>query len=166
MWAFFMNKIRNLIVRINHVLGIFVQGVLVLLFTALITIMSLNVICRYVFKSPLFWAVEASCYILVYLIFWGSALALYRGKHIRIDTKSMKIFPNTWGVLERAGALLEYVFIILMVIGGTILSWKNRASYAGSLPIPTGYVYSAAPTSGVIMFLFRTELLIQPRKDM
>lgn len=160
-----MNKIRNLIARINYALVKFVQSVLVVLFVALITIMSLNVICRYIFKSPLFWAVEASCYILVYLIFWGSALALYRGKHIRIDTRSIKIFSNLWIILERAGTLLEYVFIILMVIGGTILSWKNRTSYAGSLPIPTGYVYSAAPTSGVIMFLFRTELLIQPRKD-
>lgn len=159
-----VKRFSEAITKINQILDKCVQCLLAFLFVTLILIASLNVFFRYILKSPLFWAVEASCYILVYLVFYGSALALYRGNHISINVRALRIAPSVQAVLKKGGTILEFVFIGSLIIWGTLLTWKSRMSYAGVLPISTGLVYAAAPSSGIVMLLFQTELLLKEKR--
>lgn len=145
------------VVKINRILIKALSGILFFLFAVLIIIVAMNVVFRYVLKNPLFWVTELSCYILVYLIFFGAALALYKGEHMGMNIEGIKI-PIAWKkFFEKIGILFNYLFIVLLVIFGILVAVKNMGSYTGSLPISMGYVYMAAPMSGIAMLLLYTE---------
>ncbi|MCI8429698.1 MAG: TRAP transporter small permease [Lachnospiraceae bacterium] len=156
---------RKVLVKINRILIRVLNGALFFLFAVLILIVAANVICRYVLKSPLFWVTELACYILVYLIFLGAALALYRGEHVRIYTEGMKMPSVCRNIFEKTAVLFNYLFIVLLIVFGMTVAVKNFKSYTGSLPIPMGYVYLAAPVSGIAMLLLYTERIFVKKKD-
>lgn len=60
-------------------------GVLIL---ASVVINFANIIARYVFLSPLFWAEAVITYILIWCVFLGAALATWDDRHIRVDLVS------------------------------------------------------------------------------
>lgn len=156
----FFHVLEDVIVQINRRLTKALKNVLCILFSILIVIVTLNVICRYVFKSPLFWVTEISCYILVYLIFGGAALALYDGEHVIINTEEMKVLIKIKLGLGKIAIILNYAFIFLLIVFGMMVTVKNLKSYTGALPIPMGYVYMAAPLSGVVMLCLYTERVL------
>ena len=156
---------KEIVIKINRLLNIILRNVLCTLFGALIVIVAINVICRYILKNSLFWVTELTCYILVYLIFLGSALALYQGEHVGVNTDGIKIPKTLKFFFERVSIFLNYVFIIFLIVFGTILSCQNMKSYTGVLPIPMGYVYFAVPVSGVVMLLLYTERILIKKKD-
>lgn len=156
--------LERIVVKVNQILIKFINSILCTLFSVLIFIVMLNVICRYVLKKPLFWVTEFSCYILVYLIFFGAALALYKSEHVCINTKEIKISPAFKCICEKISIVFNYLFIILLIVFGTVVSFENMGSYTGSLPIPMGCVYLAAPLSGVAMFLLYTEYILVKEK--
>ena len=157
MGVYFIQHLEKAVVKVNKILIKVLNTVLFFLFAVLIFIVTMNVVCRYVLKSPLFWITELSCYILVYLIFFGAVLALYRDEHVKVNIEGIKL-PAAWkGTFEKIGIVFHYLFIVLLIIFGGIVSVKNRESFTGSLPISMGYVYMAAPISGIVMLLFYTE---------
>jgi TRAP-type C4-dicarboxylate transport system permease small subunit len=153
------------VVKINRILIKVLSSILFLLFAVLILIVTINVVFRYVLKNPLFWVTELSCYILVYLIFFGAALALYRGEHVGMNIEGIKVPFALKKLFERIGILFNYSFIVLLVVFGILVSVKNLGSYTGSLPIPMGYVYMAAPISGIAMLSLYTEHIFAKKKD-
>lgn len=156
---------KEIIIKINRILNIILRNVLCILFGTLILIVAINVLCRYILRNSLFWVTELTCYILVYLIFLGSALALYQGEHVGINTDRIKIPKALNFFLKRASIFLNYIFISFLIVFGTILSCQNMKSYTGVLPIPMGYVYFAVPVSGVVMLLLYTERILIKKKD-
>ena len=44
-----------------------------------------NVVGRYVFSAPIFWAEEVLVFILVWAVFLAAATIIYRGEHINMD---------------------------------------------------------------------------------
>lgn len=157
--------LEKMLVKMNRILIKVLNHMLFFLFAVLILIVAANVVCRYILKSPLFWVTELACYILVYLIFFGAALALYRGEHVRIHMEEIK-GPSVWkGIFEKVGIFFNYLFIVLLIVFGILLASKNMESYTGSLPIPMGNVYMAAPISGIIMLLLYTEYVFLKKKE-
>jgi len=55
------------------------------LFLVAITINIANVIGRYVFFQPIFWAEEVLVFIIIWAIFLAAASIVYRGEHITMD---------------------------------------------------------------------------------
>lgn len=161
----FAKCFEKAIVKINSVLIKALHYVLCVLFAALIFIVTVNVVFRYLLKMPLFWVTELACYILVYLIFFGAALALYRGEHVSVNVEGIKM-PRAWKrFFEISGIFFNYLFIVLLIVFGTMVAFKNMGSRTGSLPIPTGCVYLAAPSSGIVMLMLYTEHMMLKKKD-
>lgn len=161
----FIQHLEKVLIKINCMLIRILNSILFVLFGILILIVAANVVCRYVLKNPLFWVTELACYILVYLIFFGAALALYRGEHVRIHTEGIKM-PSAWRrIFEIITVLFNYLFIMFLIVFGISVAVKNFGSYTGSLPIPMGYVYLAAPVSGIMMLLLYTEHILVKKKD-
>lgn len=160
-----MHNLEKLVANINSVLIKVLNFILSFLSIVLIFVVVANVICRYVLRNPLFWATEFACYLLVYLIFFGAALALYKDEHVSVNTEGIKIPLVLKNIFEKVGILFNYVFIILLIVFGISISCKNMRSYTGSLPIPMGIVYLAAPISGVAMLLMYTERIIKKKVE-
>lgn len=161
----FMQNLELAIIKTNRVLILILKNLLYVLLAILILIVTLNVFCRYVLRNPLFWVTELSCYILVYLIFGGSALAMYRGEHVHINITEMEYLSSIRPFLKIIEILCSYLFIIFLIVFGFSVTLKNMSSYTGSLPIPMGCVYAAAPISGCFMLLLYTERVLKEKKE-
>lgn len=162
----FLNPLYAIVHRVNAALILAIKTLLLLLFSTMIIVLFANVLFRYIFNKPLFWVTEITCYLLVYIIFIGGALALFRGEHVRIASNDFKM-PMWLKRLSRAVAVILNLFFVgmLIVFGGEV-SLKNMSSYTGLLPVPMGAVYMAAPISGICMLSFYLEkIILLYRKD-
>ncbi len=65
------------------------------LFLIAIAINIANVVGRYVFSAPIFWAEEVLVFILVWAVFLAAATIVYRGENINMDLFYAK-FPTRW----------------------------------------------------------------------
>jgi TRAP-type C4-dicarboxylate transport system permease small subunit len=156
-----MGKIVGILEKINGKIKRFIEFIIFMIFAFLIVIVTTNVVLRYIFKSPLFWVTELSCYCLVYLVFLGATLALYKGEHVQINLNTNKIPNIVSKIFYCISVSLNFVFIGLVVYWGVNLAFSNMKSYTGSLPIPMGCVYLAAPICGLLMIPLYLEKVIK-----
>jgi TRAP-type C4-dicarboxylate transport system permease small subunit len=62
--------------------------------------------------------------------------------------------------------VLNYSFLIVMIVVGFALAFSNMDSFTGSLPIPMGCIYLAAPISALLMMpLYLEYVLIERGKN-
>ena len=82
------------------------------LIVAFSVLLMVNVIARYVFNSPLYFANELAVYILIWMAFLAISIAIHHDQHIRL-TMLMAILPNT---AQRACYwLTELICLAIMV---------------------------------------------------
>jgi TRAP-type C4-dicarboxylate transport system permease small subunit len=94
-------------------------------------------------------------------VFLGATLALYKGEHVQINLNTNKIPNIVSKIFYCISVSLNFVFIGLVVYWGVNLAFSNMKSYTGSLPIPMGCVYLAAPICGLLMIPLYLEKVIK-----
>lgn len=87
-----------------------------ILVTILIIIITMGVIGRYFFNSPLAWSVEFSEYILLYVTFFSASWVLRHAGHVNID-----MFVNM--VSDKIKHVLSVITLLISLAGCLILSW-------------------------------------------
>jgi TRAP-type C4-dicarboxylate transport system permease small subunit len=76
-----------------------------------------NVVGRYVFHAPIFWAEEAMIYTFVWCVFLGAALVALRGNHLRVELLEWVLPERT----RRALAILSHLVTIVLM---TFVAWR------------------------------------------
>jgi TRAP-type C4-dicarboxylate transport system permease small subunit len=125
-----------------------VEKLLITLFTgALVLILTAQVILRYVFSRPLFWAEEISLQFLVFSTLIGLSLLLRSRRMIAIDMITSH-FPDSWN--HKWNMVLQ--FLGLVTIGyfawhGTLwlLRPEVRMELSPTIGIPIWYNYAMFP---------------------
>jgi|SRR5882672_556824 len=123
-------------IKIPHVLA----GVLFFIAAAINIV---NVVGRYVFSVPVFWAEEIMVFLIVWTVFLVAGSVTYRGAHLSMDL----IYSNLSGRLKLAVNITIAVSLILCTLFTAFESWKivslhyrNHGVTAGTdipLVIPT-----------------------------
>ena len=115
-------------IKIPHVAG----GTLFLIAAALNIV---NVIARYVFSNPIFWAEE----ILIFIIIWGVFLVAgsitYRGGHLNMDLIYSKMNPRWKGAVNIAIAVTLIVCTVYTAMQSwtvVTLHYRNHGVTAGT----------------------------------
>lgn len=142
-------RIEELIfIRVPHVLG----GALFLIAT-LINIV--NVIARYVFSAPVFWAEEVLVFIVIWTVFLAAGTVTYRGAHLNMDL----IYSGLPPLAKRAVNLAIWLTLIACTVFTAVQSWKivslhwrtNGVTAATDIPLVIphsallfGFAYMAA----------------------
>ncbi|MSP88145.1 MAG: TRAP transporter small permease [Alphaproteobacteria bacterium] len=118
---------------------------------ALLVVMSLQVISRYVFDSPFSWTEEVSRHLYVYMVFFGASAAIRDRSHVAI---SMAV-----AYLPRPARLAMNVLILgflgVMIWAGWKLVQRNLDVPTVTLEIPFAIVYAVVPIIAVLM-IWRT----------
>jgi C4-dicarboxylate transporter DctQ subunit len=151
------NKLISRLIR--TVLGSLLLFASLLLFT--------NVILRYLFLSPIFWAEELARYLMVWLIFLGAGELAGGEGHI-----SVNIVPNRLGkraelVTYRLVQLLCLVFCASL----TLYSWEHtmriRSAHQlmAALELPMWWAYLAIPVGSALMTVRYGSQLVASRED-
>lgn len=151
-------SLYRILQRINLTLGV-IAGIIVVV-ASIIT--SYDVLMRYGFDAPTTWAGELACYLMVYVVFLGLALALQNGAHVSVEMFLELANERTQWVLRLLGGTIVAVF-------GGILTWQTavvafdsfRYNWISSsmMAMPLKYVYLVGPV-GSFLFTFTSILLL------
>ena len=131
----------------------------VTLFTALVlafmTIMvMLQVIFRYVLSLPFPESQELAVYAMVYVVTFGSSIAVYRKTHVAV-TLILEKLPAALGLVMRIVAYVAMaVFFGLLIKYGWDIAMRAMIQRSPSTGIPVGYVMMSIPVSSVISLLY------------
>jgi TRAP-type C4-dicarboxylate transport system permease small subunit len=100
-------------VRVPHVLS----GTLFLIAVVLNIV---NVIGRYVFGLPVFWAEEALTFTVIWIVFLVAGAITYRGAHLNMDLVFSRMPPD----LQRVVRIAIAIALIVCTVYTAVLSWR------------------------------------------
>jgi len=115
-----------------------------------------NVIMRYIFLFPIYWAEELSRYLMVWMIFIGASQVTLKGGHIAVD-----IVPRL--LSKRANTTLAFTVNIICILFSVVLAYfgykqmmrvKIALQISPAMELPMWIAYLAIPL-GTAMMLIR-----------
>lgn len=130
------------------------EQVLVIALTAGIAgIMMTQVVMRYFFSAPIFWAEEISVQLLVFVTLFGLSLLVQRVQLVTIDFLP-RALPNRarHALLAVLGGVMLVLLVFIAKLGW---EWVNRADVrlemGATTQLPRWYNFSALPLAFVVM---------------
>ena len=124
----------------------------------------LQVLCRFVLKSPLPWSTDILRLAFTYLVFWGAAWCVREKEHLNVDVLLMSFPVNIRKVVELGIDLVLSLFFIFMIVFGIkfcAFGWTQTTSY---LPIPMSVYYASIPSAGAIMLFYMIKNMAEQLK--
>jgi TRAP-type C4-dicarboxylate transport system permease small subunit len=121
--------------RFIDFLGIFSGFVLL----TILTLMSAEVISRYLFNRPILGTVEISSYLLVIFAFTGMAFTQSRKGHIQVDFVTHQLSQSANRLLRISSLILSltvFMFVTWQSAIGFWKSWQLNEVRWGALPLP------------------------------
>ena len=142
-----------LIQTLDEWLATLEKALVVLLTAGIAGIMMAQVIQRYFFSDPLFWAEEISAQLLVFVTLFGLSLLTQTGQLVTIDFLPRALGPRGSHLLLAALGLLFLPLLVFMAKLGW--QWVNlpesRLELGATTQLPRWYNYSALPLAMATM---------------
>lgn len=127
----------------------------VVIFIAMVLMVTYQVISRYFFKSPSSVTEILTRYCFVWLIIISATYMFGQREHIYISVIKDKMSEPVKMVVS---IIIECVTIcfagFVMVYGGFVITRMNLVQFDSILHIPTGIIYSIIPICGVIIIFY------------
>lgn len=114
----------------------------------------LQVLVRFVFKSPLPWTEEVSRLAFVYSIFVGATVAVREKAHINVDVVLVALPPPMARAVKLLGSLLVAVFLCFVTWQGIQFVRATGVQMTPVLQIPFRHLYIVIPAAGAVMLLY------------
>jgi TRAP-type C4-dicarboxylate transport system permease small subunit len=120
---------------------------------AMALLIGADILGRLVLNASIFWADEATRYLLVWTAFLGMSVGAYRGAHPGVDTlvRRLPAEAGRWAAL--AATLLTLAFFAVMLGYGGLLALRTAPQRSATLGLSMGLPYLAVPVSGLLMLL-------------
>ena len=114
----------------------FIAGLLIL---AIVVITGANVVARYVFLAPFFWAEEALTYVMISFVYIAAILVTWDGNHLKMDILS-QMLRSPWkeivNFISTVLFILICAFIVTQSFEVTLLQAKfGKRSVAAEIPM-------------------------------
>ena len=153
-----LHQLRAAVVRLESWLA--AGSLLLLLLLAL-----LQIVARNLFDTGFADADNLSRYLVLYVMFFGAALAVERNRHIRIDVFGTLMSPSARALLHRPLYVLAALVCLLLTVAA-VRYWRDAWQYAPdherwlvltSLVIPLGF--------GLLCLQFSLAALLGPAEE-
>jgi C4-dicarboxylate transporter DctQ subunit len=114
-----------------------------------------NVVMRYVFLLPIYWAEEFVRYLMVWLIFIGASQVTQWGGHVAVD-----IVPRV--LSKRGNAILAFAVNLICILFCIVLAYlslkqmlrvKGAGQVSPALEIPMWIAYLSIPAGTTLMLI-------------
>jgi TRAP-type C4-dicarboxylate transport system permease small subunit len=147
----------QLLSSLNKRLNSITTGVVIFFAIAMTVIVGYQVFRRYVMNASLIWSEEAARYLMVWITFLGSSVALSRDGHIKV-TIAIDRLPKRSFHLVALGSYAVVSFTLLVITSyGLKLAITNMHQLSPALQMPIGIVYFCLPIGGSLMMLQMVE---------
>ena len=131
-----------------------VTAVSVALLAAMVALVALNVVMRYVLRDSLTWSSELARYLMVWSALLAAAVVAARGQHLAVDLLEWALPRRFDRWLRLVVGLLNMTFLAVMFISGFMLVVRTSGQVASSLEwLPISGVYAVIPASALLMFV-------------
>jgi C4-dicarboxylate transporter DctQ subunit len=122
-----------------------------------------NVVLRYWFLAPISWAEELTLYIMVWIVFVGSSVAIRTRGHIAIDLLPLTLSPAGRHRLAIFIALVMLVFfaVFFFYSGEHTLRVRAIGQVTPVMQAPMWLAYLAMPVGSALMFVRTCQLLVR-----
>ncbi|GGA94039.1 TRAP transporter small permease [Allosediminivita pacifica] len=129
----------------------FEGAMMVVCMAVAITLTFTQVVLRYVFNAPLFWAEEVVLYAIIWMSFVGISYGLPRASHISVDVLEAFLPSRFAWPFRILSCALGIVFgVVLLWLGWKLTATTfGRGQLSPALRIPMGYVYAIIPFAGL-----------------
>lgn len=136
-----------------RVLNKSIRVLTILCLSALTVIVPIEVFLRYLFGKSLYVTEELTRYLMVWVVFLASSLAIRENSHISIE-----IFVNRFRGRYRSGVnliaqVLLLTFLVFLIIEGIIALSFQMDQIIPSLGLPIFWFYLAIPVGSFLMIL-------------
>lgn len=132
-----------------------VKWTAVLMFSIMVSLCLLQVISRYVLKISLSFTEELSRFLFIWISCLGTAMALKKHQHVKMDLL-ISIFPSSARIfLESAVSIFTLFIYMILVYSGICVMAKTMNQTSAAMNLPMGLVYAAVPVSFTVMILFQ-----------
>jgi TRAP-type C4-dicarboxylate transport system permease small subunit len=126
-----------------------------LLLSAMIIIVTWQVISRYVLNAPSTFSEELLRFGVIWLSLLGAAYTVGRGTHMAVDLFKDMARGRLRLVLNLLVPVAFTAFAVaVLIVGGMWAVTIAAQQYSAVLRIPMGAIYAALPTSGVLIILY------------
>nr|WP_106780713.1 TRAP transporter small permease [Lysinibacillus timonensis] len=127
----------------------------VVLFGALVLLVTWQVFTRFVLNDPSAFSEELAKYCFVWLVLFGSAFVFGEYGHMRIEFIQEK-FPTKFKLLVQIFIELSVIIFSALVLlsGGLAITKLAWTQMSAALQIPVGYLYAAMPVSGIFIIFY------------
>jgi TRAP-type C4-dicarboxylate transport system permease small subunit len=154
-----VGTMHNITIYVDFIIRLFEKYVGIFLLSSLFFLLTLEVITRYFFRSPLSWPEELTRFCFVGLIYLSISYAASEDAHIRI-AMHLDLLPRLWKIVFLTIADVLWVFynIIVIVYGiRTVMNLFRFPYKSPALNFNMAYLYMIIPIS----FSFMTVRVFQ-----
>ena len=129
----------------------------------MVVVVLTQVVLRYIFRSPLVWAEEASVFLMIWISFVGAGLAIRDGAHIAMNLFYGRM-PALWARLMLAVTCLAVLsFLAVVFWQGTLLALFVGDQPSPALRIPMMWPYLIMPVGAIFMILEIVAAFVDPK---
>lgn len=138
--------------RLNEILGLG-SGIIVLVVSLLIVC---DILARALLGQPTIWALPVSQYLILVMVFLGTAFCFQEDGHVNVEVVVDRLKPGLKKFLIAAGYLMSTVYVLVMLWSTaklTFLSFTMSWTTIGSFPVPTSILYSIMVLGSAILLI-------------
>lgn len=128
---------------------------------AILVVMAVQIFLRYVLNQSLIWSEELARYLLIAMVFLGTATAARRGQHIRIDLVDHLLPDGAARRLRRAIDLLVLAYLAYVAWHSLAILAIFATQPSSALGVPMAVPYGAV-TVGFALAALRLVLSFLP----
>lgn len=123
-------------------------------------IVNLNVLMRYFFKSPLFWAEEVATGLFVWTVFVGSAYAYRCHAHLGVDILVNALPEKVRRVVKVIMDILEMLILAMLTYISFLYVYNTFDKLSSTLRMPNWYITSAIPIGFGLSLIYSVYFLV------
>ena len=130
------------------------EGLCALMLAAMVVLLFIQVVGRYVFDNPPDWTEELARAVFIYLTFVGGALAIVRNAHLRIESFHDRLSPHSKMALDIVLAMVGVIFLaVTLYYSGGLLGRLSHQPMS-SVPISKAFMFAAVPVGCALMLVY------------
>ena len=140
------------------------RAVMALSSLVLFAVTFMQVVWRFVLKSPLPWSQDVIRLCFTYLVFLGAAYCVKENAHLGIDVVISMLKPKARKVLDLLISLVLLAFFLFLAYYGVAFMQTGGSQMAPYLPLSMSLYYASVPISAALMvFYMMLQLMEQLR---
>lgn len=124
---------------------------LVILISVMLILGLMQIISRFVLKSPIPWSEAMLTYMFIWASFLGASLAVSEKAHFGVEIFVDRLTPNFKRSIEVFVNVLLVVFSLFLISKGMIFVMTNRNQLMPAMPFTMSWPYLALPVSGLFI---------------